>query len=328
MHYLINHYQEKFKGDIVRIKFILRKPSLILLFGGTIVIFFLIGCDKTKEDWENAKFENSIESYQEFINKYSEGIFSDSARIILEQKYFEKAKFTNTVDACKEYLNLYPTGNYYKEINLRLKLREPIKIILDEYYGKDSLTIKTNLEKFLDRAGFKPIFSGDKNHISVLRIKIRGRPKGSYYTGQWGNIILPSSSPFLKGPPFLYIGAKVNGIIELETYEKQKFVDNFSSLILPPSKIIDTLETYWSLQDYPDKPRYAPFDKALQKSCFLFKIIMLFNKAYGEEFLNLILKEYNENDWGNFRSLRWLGDIHLFIDDSLNNALINKVDKN
>lgn len=95
---------------------IMLRWSLILVF-----IFGLIGCATTKEDWGNAQNLNTIEAYQEFLQKYPNSGFSKEAQTKLEPLYYQMAKDTNTAISYSAYLARYPQGVHTDEVRAKLK---------------------------------------------------------------------------------------------------------------------------------------------------------------------------------------------------------------
>lgn len=78
----------------------------------SIILFVIIicGCTSENKDWENAKKENSIISYKNFLKSYPEGLLADSARIFLERLHFAEAESINTIQSYEDFVSLFPQG--------------------------------------------------------------------------------------------------------------------------------------------------------------------------------------------------------------------------
>ena len=73
-----------------------------------------------KDAWQQAENKNTIESYNQYLNLYPQGIFFKTAKnkkqqleeeMIIFPKW-EKVKQTNTYAAYKEFYNTYPKSSY------------------------------------------------------------------------------------------------------------------------------------------------------------------------------------------------------------------------
>jgi len=67
-------------------------------------------CSAERGDWKKAKSQHSIEAYQDFLAKYTEGIYADQARRKITELYYEQAVSANTTEAYEEFLKRYPRG--------------------------------------------------------------------------------------------------------------------------------------------------------------------------------------------------------------------------
>lgn len=93
----------------------------LLLCIALTLLFMVICCSWEKRDWEKAESENTIESYEEFINSYPQGEFTKKAHRNLEELYFKKAKSENTLQALKDFLKRYPEGRFAAEVHLMVQ---------------------------------------------------------------------------------------------------------------------------------------------------------------------------------------------------------------
>lgn len=81
----------------------------------------LINKHEQEEDnaWKNAQLQNTINSYNEYLDKYPNGKFIFEAENILSQleedNVWDNAQMQNTIKSYNDYLNKYPNGKYTLE---------------------------------------------------------------------------------------------------------------------------------------------------------------------------------------------------------------------
>jgi hypothetical protein len=73
---------------------------------------------KQKKAWDNAKIENSISSYENYLTQYPNGRFSDSAAFYAEELIWIKTSKENNISAYEEYLKKFPEGRYLDSAKL------------------------------------------------------------------------------------------------------------------------------------------------------------------------------------------------------------------
>lgn len=81
----------------------------------TVIIFFVIiisGCTSEKKKWENTKQKNTTFAYEDYLNRYPKGLYSDSAKIHLENLYFQDALSADTIPLFVAFINKYPRSPY------------------------------------------------------------------------------------------------------------------------------------------------------------------------------------------------------------------------
>ena len=96
---------------------ILKDKRCIFFFFFIIIISttFLSCCASDEKAWQTAVAENTIESYEEYLEKYPEGIFVEEAMEAIDELMWEKAVEKNTIESYQEYLKKQPEGKYLKE---------------------------------------------------------------------------------------------------------------------------------------------------------------------------------------------------------------------
>ncbi len=96
----------------------MNKKLIIPLF---LCFLVFISCSSEKKDWKNAESENSITAYEDFLNRYSEGEFTDEARSRIETIYFEKAEAANTIEAFDDFLKRYSEGDFADKARFKIE---------------------------------------------------------------------------------------------------------------------------------------------------------------------------------------------------------------
>jgi len=110
----------------------------------SIVIFLFISCASQKTMYNKAKEINTIKAYQEFLQKYPQGDFSEKVRMILANMEFQLARQTNTIEAFEAYLTKYTDSEHSKEANnilTQLEFNQAIEI-------NTPIAYKTFVEKY------------------------------------------------------------------------------------------------------------------------------------------------------------------------------------
>jgi uncharacterized protein (TIGR02145 family) len=100
----------------------MKRTTCILLLA-----LLMFSC-KQKDIWNNVKVENTILSYENYLKKYPEGKFSDSANFCIEELIWDKTSKENNISAYEEYLKQYPEGRYLDSAKL---LRAAISVVKD-----------------------------------------------------------------------------------------------------------------------------------------------------------------------------------------------------
>ena len=76
------------------------------------LMLLMVACSPEKRDWEVAETAGSLYSYNEYLAKYPQGEFADSARRKIEELEFLDCQTTSTVEAYQAYLARYPNGPF------------------------------------------------------------------------------------------------------------------------------------------------------------------------------------------------------------------------
>ncbi|MCF8255605.1 MAG: hypothetical protein K9J84_13595 [Bacteroidia bacterium] len=91
------------------------------LFLIAIVIFLTNVCFSQTKKWEETKQINTIEAYQEFLEKYPNRKYSTQAKDKLTSLEYEQAINENTIKQYNYFLREYPKSKYDSEILIKLE---------------------------------------------------------------------------------------------------------------------------------------------------------------------------------------------------------------
>lgn len=86
-----------------------------------IAALLLVSCSSEKRDWAKAESENTIQSYENFLECHPESSFANTAKSRLELLYFRKADSANTIQAFRHFLEKFPEGALGKNAKSRLE---------------------------------------------------------------------------------------------------------------------------------------------------------------------------------------------------------------
>ncbi len=111
---------------------------LLFLF---IIALLISGCDKDRSTWNAAIRENTIESYERYLEKYPDGKYSKEALDAIDEIVWHKAENKKTIESYQKYLERYSGGRYVKEAKenafclvAMTSYRERTTEEIDEYY--------------------------------------------------------------------------------------------------------------------------------------------------------------------------------------------------
>jgi outer membrane protein assembly factor BamD (BamD/ComL family) len=77
-----------------------------------IIILAFIGCATVQWDWENAQSENTVQAYQEFIEKHPSSEWTDIAKHKMEEADWERAESLDITQMYEEFLAKYPSSDH------------------------------------------------------------------------------------------------------------------------------------------------------------------------------------------------------------------------
>jgi len=174
-----------------------------------IVSIFLLGCDSTKNDWEKAQQNNTVESYTEFLFKHPNSEFSENARKQMGKIELELKKMVLPIDLIivigfyNEYY--HSLGSYYYKLSSNVKkLAEDNKDVLiyippTTIFDCDSMGVHTNFnEGWMEP--FK-VLSNKKELPIYFRKGEIGLQKGEIY-------VKDSTEAKIGNKVFIFVGGK------------------------------------------------------------------------------------------------------------------------
>ncbi len=87
-----------------------QKLRFFLLFIITITLLFISGCATEDQTWQEALDNDTVESYNAFLEEYPDGEYAREAKDKLELLLWREANKIKTIEGYEEYLEKYPNG--------------------------------------------------------------------------------------------------------------------------------------------------------------------------------------------------------------------------
>jgi hypothetical protein len=189
------------------------KPIMLLHF---LILSFLLldlislgSCrNKQKSEWEKAKQENSISSYEEFLKQYPRSKFAEEALSKIEGF---KERHPSFRDAKRARIFFELTYNN------KVKKLPPQDIIYD-------------ISWFLKNAEVE-VISGEGEYDFAIRVNATGKALSINYFDEMSRFALNAGS----GVPY-YTGVDLNGIILFESKDGYEMSEKFTTRIDPPEQ--------------------------------------------------------------------------------------------
>lgn len=151
------------------------KKSKFLLTLFIPVIFIFLSCNTEKKEWERVRSINEYWEYYSFLEKYPDGEYSDSVRILIEIAYF-------TMNSPEQYLTEYPYGifqdsarniindwcsNMIKTVrNIKLEILQS-----NDYSESFKLPYQDQVKQILSSAGFNVVH---EKYDAILKVSVVG----------------------------------------------------------------------------------------------------------------------------------------------------------
>ncbi|MEW6455135.1 MAG: hypothetical protein AB1410_00275 [Acidobacteriota bacterium] len=133
------------------------KNKNILFISLVILLLYLFGCSPSPEKaFKNAKRQNTVYAYQQFIKKYPESTLVKDALKAIEKIEYEEAVEQNSVTLYENFINKYPDS----------ELTPDIKNKLMELYW----TVAKNRNRAEEYVNFYHKFPGSPHNEEILKI--------------------------------------------------------------------------------------------------------------------------------------------------------------
>ena len=102
-----------------------RKTSLPFVVTVASLCLALSSCSRENRDWRSAQAADSLESYDQFLQRHPDSELAAQARARLlqltEERDWQRASTADTADAYSQFLNQHPSGKWSAEGRIRLE---------------------------------------------------------------------------------------------------------------------------------------------------------------------------------------------------------------
>jgi len=95
-----------------------RKKYITKLLVIVVLIFFIVGCASIASRYSEVRGIDTIEAYEEFIQKYPDSEYANKARMQIDEL---SAKTKNTIEVYREFIVRHPESEFVKEAKVRIK---------------------------------------------------------------------------------------------------------------------------------------------------------------------------------------------------------------
>jgi len=168
-------------------------------------ILLLSNCNSIEKDYKKAVKDNSIDSYNEFIDKHKDHSLADTALAKIEYLSFQTAIKSNNADSIRAFLNNYPVTKYEEKAIYYLdSLLFDIALKYNSADSIENFIKRYNKSHFLAQAEKKIeemiyINAIKNNSVNELKLYIKKYPKGTFIKdAKTQLLILKYSVPELK----------------------------------------------------------------------------------------------------------------------------------
>lgn len=110
------------------------------------IVIIAISCSAEKKNYNQARSENTIASYDNFLKDYPDSKYNNEILELTELIYYNQAKEKNTVNIYSSFLDTYPKSQYKDSIDYFIE-----KVYYTHCINNDTLINKINfLKKYPD----------------------------------------------------------------------------------------------------------------------------------------------------------------------------------
>lgn len=90
-----------------------------------VCLLVLAGCSREQQDWRSAEAADSIEAYDQFIQRHPESELATQARTRVaqlgEDRDWQRAGSADSVDAYRQFITQHPNGKWTQEARIRVE---------------------------------------------------------------------------------------------------------------------------------------------------------------------------------------------------------------
>ena len=105
---------------------IMKKLTIIIFLN---FLIFILGCSNQKKRWEEAKINNTITSYEEFIKNYPDSPNANLAKQTIEELYWQDALKSHRLIKLNDFQKKYPKSSHANELQTNIDVLETDSII-------------------------------------------------------------------------------------------------------------------------------------------------------------------------------------------------------
>lgn len=290
------------------------------------MLCLVAGCSSPESGWSDARVENTIEAYENFISEYPGSIYADSAQALIINLRFRQAEYLNTVKAYEDLIPKLPDDvlkdsaqNAIEKIHYLIACSENTMPAYNEYIrnnpgGKYVDLARSRIERILS-----------ETHPSLRNVRdIKLRTKLLNKSGQYvvsgvnriskalfnfagiklitedsikcdAELILALNGHALGGSymamqgnlgGYHYTGAEV--LIQFKLKKNGREIANRTFRGLRPRR-------QYISSSYK-KPSSAPWSGAINEAGFSNGVITILGKLLGKSFMTNVLFKYGRND--------------------------------
>jgi hypothetical protein len=80
------------------------------------IIFLINSCSQDKKEWKNTLEINSVQAYEEYVDKYPDSKYADSAK----NRIWKNTIAMESINAYEEYIDKYPDSKYADSVKNRI----------------------------------------------------------------------------------------------------------------------------------------------------------------------------------------------------------------
>jgi hypothetical protein len=96
-------------------------------------ILFILNCGDIESNWHKTQSLNTKEAYENFIKRYPQGQFADSAKIKIAGFQFQEVLQANEIQKYKDFIDSHPIKPFLD--SAKSKMKDLIKLKLDSSYA-------------------------------------------------------------------------------------------------------------------------------------------------------------------------------------------------